>query len=384
MLRPDPLKIMNKDKDRFFMRQALKASQKAVGFSSPNPNVGAVIVKKNGIISTGHTLIPGKAHAEVNAIRKAGPNAAGSSLYVTLEPCCHFGRTSPCTDLIISSKIRNVFIGLTDPNPLVFRKGISRLKQNKIKVKTGVLSDEIEENLQWYIKYIKNKIPYITLKSGISLDGKITDYNNNSRWITSKKARAMSQELRGECDGIIAGINTIIKDDPALTWRRGEKNKQSFSRIILDTNLRISPNARVIQPDKKHSTIIAANRKSPDKRKIKLLEEKGAEILFCKTKNNHIDLQDLLKQLGDKDMAKLIVEGGSEVNYSFLKEGLADRVILFIASKLLGGVKSKGWIGSKGFLLNENKKVEKGKFYNILPDSFIFKGYMNYYVHRNH
>ena len=195
---------------------------------------------------------------------------------------------------------------------------------------------------------------------------------------------AQSQELREEGDGIIVGINTVIKDNPALTWRAGEKNKQSFSRIILDTNLKISPDAQVIRPYKKHSTIIAIDRRSKKKTKIKLLEKKGAEILFCRTKNNHIDLHHLLQQLGDKDMAKLIVEGGSQVNYSFLKEGLADRIILFIASRLLGGIKSKGWIGSGGFLINENKKVEKGKFYNILPDSFIFEGYMNYYVHRNH
>ena len=375
---------MNYEKHEFFMHRALIESRKAIPFSSPNPNVGAIVVKNNRVVGKGFTQIPGNAHAEVIAIQKAGSNAKGASLYVTLEPCSYYGKTPPCTDLIIQKKIRNVFVGLKDPNPAVFGKGIDKLRRNKINVKIGILKEEIEDELQWYIKYTLKKIPYITLKSGISLDGKIADSRNDSRWITSRKAREFSQKLREANDGIIAGINTITKDNPILTCRGGNKNKQLFRRIILDTNLRISLCANILKPVRKHAIIIAVDRKNKEKKKIKLLQDMGADILFCKTRESRIDINDLLKQLGAKNITKLIIEGGGEVNFSFLKENIVDKIVLFISPRLIGGIKSKGWIGGRGFLLKQNKKIEKGKFYSILSDSFMFEGYMNYYVYRNY
>lgn len=364
------------------MLQALIESRKARAFSSPNPNVGAVLVKNNKIISKGHTQIPGKEHAEVMAIKKASNDIKGASLYVTLEPCSHYGRTPPCSDLIIKKKIKNVFIGIKDPHPIVYGKGIKKLKQNNITVITGILKNKIEDELQWYIKTIIKKTPYITLKAGISLDGKTTDYKQNSKWITSEKVRNFSQKLREKNDGILVGINTIIKDNPFLTYRG--KIKKPFYKIILDTNFIINKKANVLQSADRHKTIIAIGEENPDLLKLHQLEKKGVQVLLCKSQNGLIDLKDLLKKLHKKNIAKLIIEGGSKVNYSFLKYNLVDKIILFISPILLGGEKSNGWIGAQGFLLNQHKKIEKGKFYNILSDNYIFEGYLHHYVYRYH
>ncbi len=364
------------------MLQALHESRKARSLSSPNPNVGAVIVKNNCIISKGHTQKAGKEHAEVYAVNNASENLKGSSLYVTLEPCSHHGKTPPCVDLIIKKGIKNVFIGIKDPNPIVSGNGIKKLKKAEINVKINILKNKILDELQWYIKYIQKKTPYITMKSGISLDGKITDYKNNSRWITSGHARKLSQKLRKENDGIICGINTIKKDNPSLTYRL-TKRKTPFYRIILDTAFSINNKYNVLKPIPYHKTIIAIGKKNINKKKISMFEKMGCKILLCNIKNDLIDLNDLLKQLYNMGIAKIIVEGGSHINFSFLKSNKADKLILYIAPILLGGNNSKNFIGGEGFLLKHHKKLEKGKFFNILSDNKIFEGYLNYYVHRN-
>lgn len=365
-----------------FMRAALQESRRAHSFSSPNPHVGAVLVKQNKIISKGHTQPPGKSHAEIQAIKKAGLAVKNSSLYVTLEPCSIFGRTPPCTEQIIKSGIKNVYIGMKDPNPKVSGKGARLLKKAGIQVYAGLLKKEIEEDLQWYIKYCQKKTPYIILKSGVSLDGKITDSHLNSKWITSINARNKSVALRNINDGIIVGIDTVLADNPSLTSRKPDKKKENFYRIILDSKLRISPSAKAFSRMPRHKTILVTSIKNKKSAKIKALNKK-AELLFCKTCVSGIDLNHLLRQLGNIGITRAIVEGGGKVNYSFLENNLVDKIVLYISGKLLGGANSKGWIGGQGFELGKNKKIEKGKFTNILSDNFMFEGYMKYYVYRN-
>ncbi|MBN1898231.1 MAG: bifunctional diaminohydroxyphosphoribosylaminopyrimidine deaminase/5-amino-6-(5-phosphoribosylamino)uracil reductase RibD [Spirochaetes bacterium] len=360
----------------YYMQQALEESKKAQVISSPNPAVGAVIVRNNKIVGRGFTQSFGKEHAEVMAIRNCRQNPAGAALFVTLEPCSYHGKTPPCTDLIISKGIKEVYVGLKDPNPLVNGAGIKKLQQAGIKVITGLAGKAIEEQLQWYIKYCKNNIPYVILKTGMSLDSKITDRKGKSRWITSDKARQASQQLREINDGVIVGINTIIKDDPCLSYRGGKKKR--FNRIILDTHLRIPLKSKVLKTVKNHKTLIATSLKTSLRKIKKLIDLKDVEILFIRVDNDRIVLEDLLMELGKRGIAKIIVEGGGLVNYSFLKQDLVDRLCFFIAPRIIGGDFSKSLIGSEGFLLPDARNVKRGQFQDF-KDYFVFKGYMHYY-----
>lgn len=365
------------EKDEFYLYQALIESRKALPLSSPNPSVGAIIVKNNKIIGKGFTQKYGGPHAEVVAIKNCNSDPKDSTLYVTLEPCSHFGKTPPCTDLIISKKIKRVVIGIKDPNPIVNGKGIKILKSNGIEVKFNILKEKVEEELQWYIKNIKTSLPYVTLKTGMSLDGKITDYKGNSKWITSEKAREFSQKLREINDAILVGINTILKDNPFLTYRG--KIDKNFYRIVLDTFLKIPLNSNVLNIVKNHKTIIVtANNKN--KTKIKELTRKGALLLFIdKKEKDKINLKSLLIELKKLGIAKLLVEGGSEVNFSFVNENLVDKIILFISPIILGGKTSKTFVEGKGLELNKALKILKGRYYNFIMDNFVFEGYINYY-----
>lgn len=367
----------------YYMLQALIESRKARSFSSPNPNVGALLVKNNRIISKGHTQRYGCDHAEVIAIKKAKEPIKGSTLYVTLEPCSHHGKTPPCTEKIINNKIKEVVIGLKDPHPIVQGKGIQLLKKNNIKVTVNILKEKITEELQWYLKTVYKKSPYITLKAGISLDGKIADYKRNTKWITSKQTRQYSQILREENDGILVGINTICHDNPLLSYR-GKKKKNIFYRIILDSKFRIDPKAKVLKPVPNHRTLLVIGDKNYNQKRIKKITDQGTEVLTVPLKNNLIDLKKLLPTLYKRNIAKLLIEGGSHIHYSFLNENCIDKIMLFIAPMLLGGEKSLGWIGSHGFALNKHKKIEKGNFLNILKDNYIYEGYLKQYVYRNY
>lgn len=365
----------------YYMYQAILEGRKALPHSSPNPNVGAVIVKNSKIIGRGYTQVPGKAHAEVMALKQAGSKAKNAALYVTLEPCCHSGRTAPCTDLIIQKGIKEVYIGISDPNPVVCHKGAAILKKAKIKVHKNILKDKVIQELQWYLKLYQKESPYLTLKTGMTLDGKITDYQNNSKWITSGEAREAVQMLREQNDGLIAGIRTVLKDDPALTCRRHNRKKQFFYRIILDTNLSLPLSAQVLKPFPGHITLIAAAANKNNTVKAKALQKiRGTELLFCKTKNSYLDLADLMKKLADKkNITKLIIEGGSEVNYSFLKEKLIDKLHFFIAPKLLGGQTAKGVIGNQGFKLKEAINIINGRFTGQNKNFYIYEGYLHVY-----
>ncbi len=369
--------------DEYFMHLALLESKKARSISYPNPDVGAVIVKNNKLISTGYTREYGKEHAEVMAVKNAkSVSLNGAVMYVTLEPCSHFGKTPPCTDLIIKHKFKRVVIGMVDPNPIVCGSGILKLKRNNISVTVGVLRNKIEESLQWFIKYIKTKTSYITLKSGISIDGKIADFQGRSKWITSSSSLKLSQQLRAENAGIIAGINTVLKDNPTLTYR-GNKKKGTFTRIIFDTNLRIPYTAEVLKSVKNHNTLIITSNKTKKIKKIEKIKSLGNnKILFTGEKDGKIDIKSALKLLYKEKLSKLILEGGAALNYSFLKEGFVDKILLFIAPKIIGGKNSIGFVGGRGFNLLNSVKIKNGRFINYVNDDFIFEGVINKYVHR--
>ncbi len=368
------------NKDEYYMNLALLESKKARINSSPNPDVGAIIVKNNRIISKGYTQAFGGAHAEVDAINKVPDSLLrGSTMYVTLEPCSHYGKTPPCTDLIIRKKIKRVVIGMIDPNPVVCGNGISKLKQNGIDVTYGVLENKIVDNLQWFIKYIKKKLPYVTLKSGISLDGKITDYKDNSQWITSESARKLSQKLREVNDAILVGINTVLKDNPSLTYR-GTKKKNRFIRIIMDSYLKIPPKAKVLKKVPDHKTIIITSERNYNNPKIKKF--KDIDFIYVEERNGYLNLKETLKEIRKLNIGKIIIEGGAEINFSFLKDNLVDKINLFVAPKIIGGKESKSFVGGMGFTLQKSIKIKKGHFINYAIDNYIYEGVINYYVHR--
>lgn len=324
--------------DKKYMRMVLKLAVRAKGKTSPNPLVGAVIVKSDRIIGKGYHRRAGKPHAEINALDMAGRRAKGATLYLNLEPCAHFGRTPPCTKRIISSGIKEVVVAMIDPNPLNCGRGIKELRKAGIEVKVGVLEKEAKKINEAYIKYITTKWPFVILKTAMSLDGKIATKTGDSKWITNESSRRYVHRLRSEVDAVLVGIETVLKDDPRLTSRIKDPGSRipvrNPTRVVVDSGARIPLGARVL--NKEAPTIVATTRLA-SKRKIKALEKKGAKVLVIREKDKRVNLKDLLKRLGELEITSLLVEGGGRINASFLENGLVDKVLFFIAPKIIGG-----------------------------------------------
>jgi len=319
------------------MARAIELAQKGTGFVSPNPRVGAVILKSGKVISEGWHKKFGGPHAEVEAIKNAkGVDLEGATIVVNLEPCSHFGKTPPCCDLIIEKKFAKVVIGMKDPNPLVAGKGIKKMKKAGIEVVTGVLEVEAKWLNRTFIKHITTGIPYVVLKVAQSIDGKIATSSGGSKWITCEESRKEGHKLRAELDAILVGKNTIIKDNPQLTVRQ-VKGRNPF-RIVFDTNLS-SPITRSIFTDVfRNKTILCCSEKASNSVKAKKLRKSGVNILLVKTdKSGRIDLQDCLKKLSSKfQIASVLVEGGAEIHSSFIRQNLEDEIHFFIAPKIIG------------------------------------------------
>jgi diaminohydroxyphosphoribosylaminopyrimidine deaminase/5-amino-6-(5-phosphoribosylamino)uracil reductase len=326
---------MNKDEE--YMALALKLAERGKGRTSPNPLVGAVIVQRGKIVGRGYHKRAGEPHAEINALREAGSKAKGSTLYINLEACSHYGRTPPCTESIIKSGIKKVVIALKDPNPLVKGKGIKKLCSAGIEVKLGILRKPALRLNEAYIKYITMGKPFIILKTAASLDGKIATSQGDSKWITGERAREYAHRLRREMAGILVGIGTVLADDPRLTAKSEgkRKNQREPVKIIVDSKLRTPLRAKVLS----HPTIIATT-KCASPKKISALEKKRAKVLIIEEKKGKVNLRKLMKELSRLGVNSLMVEGGAEINTSFLKENLVDKVLFFIAPKIIGGRKS--------------------------------------------
>lgn len=327
-----------------YMKLALSLARATQGQTSPNPNVGAVVVKDGEIIGTGVHLKAGNPHAEVHAIRQAGENARGAELYVTLEPCSHHGRTPPCTDLIIEAGIKKVYIACTDPNPLVAGKGIKKLQQAGIEVETGICEEEALKINEKFFHYIKTNTPFVTLKAAVTLDGKIAAKTGDSKWITSPEARQDVHTLRHEHDAILVGINTVLHDNPLLTTRRPQGGKHPV-RIILDTRLQIPLDAKILQ-DKSTKTIIFTGR-GADEDKVQAVRDLGAEVISLETER--ISVRNVLQILGKKKITSLLVEGGSEIHASFIEAGAVQQMIIYVAPKVVGGKTAVTFVGGTGF-----------------------------------
>lgn len=316
----------------FYMDLALSNAQAMRGQTDPNPLVGSVIVNENRVVGIGAHLKAGEPHAEIHAIRMAGEKASGATIYVTLEPCSHQGRTGPCAVAIVEAGIKKVVIATLDPNPVVSGTGVKILKEAGIEVIIGIREQESQRMNEVFNKFIVEKKPFVTLKSGITLDGKIATHSNHSKWITSEEARKDVHHLRNENMAILVGVNTVIKDNPELTTRI--PNGRNPLRVILDSTLKLPLDSKVVTDNQAETWIFTS--RNFDTEKEKLLKSNGVKV-FQTSGSKHVNAKDVLQILGENLVSSLLIEGGGTINASFLENKLVDKVVLYIAPKLIGG-----------------------------------------------
>lgn len=356
------------------MRRAIELAKEGQGWTRPNPLVGAVLVKNDRIIGEGYHEFYGGPHAEVNAFKNATEDVTGSTLYVTLEPCSHFGKTPPCANLIVDKKIKKVIVGLLDPNPLVAGNGIKLLQDHNIEVISGVLEDDCRKMNEIFLKFITTQRPYVILKSAMTLDGKIASITGDSKWITSQKSRAFVHEIRHHLMAIMTGIDTVLIDNPKLTTRLTDRIGKDPIRIIVDSKARIPLDCAVISNTSKAKTIVATTELA-DSNKIKALEERGVEVIIIPSKNNRVDLPVLMDELGRRKIDSILLEGGSALNFSALQDGIVDQVYQFISPKIIGGTQAKSPVGGIGIERIDDAIQLTNVTTHIFDDDILVIGY---------
>jgi diaminohydroxyphosphoribosylaminopyrimidine deaminase/5-amino-6-(5-phosphoribosylamino)uracil reductase len=334
-----------------YFSNAIEIAEIGRGKTSPNPFVGAIIVKDEHIIGSGYTQPWGSDHAEIQALKAAGINSRGATMYVTLEPCCSYGKTPPCTDAIIKAGIAKVFVGITDPNPKVNGNGIKKLKENGVEVSTGFLKKEIRQQLEYYITWIEKKRPFVILKTAMTLDGYIAGADGHSKWITGSESRKRVHELRQESDAIISGIGTVLADDPQFNSRIEGASLQPL-RVIMDSDLRIPTSSKIVRTAKEQQTVIFCS-DGCDKKKIEELKQKG--VMIEQRKAGDITPQAVLEYLYNRNLYCVMVEAGNKLSSAFIRAKVIDKYFIFLAPSIIGN-------GLKAYSLKENddlaKKVE--------------------------
>lgn len=327
-----------------YMQMALELAKKGCGFVNPNPMVGAVIVNDNEIIGEGYHQAYGMFHGERNAIKNCKKSPKGATIYVTLEPCCHYGKTPPCTQAIIEAGISKVVIGSLDPNPLVRGKGIKELHNKGVEVVDGFLKEECDALNEVFFHYINTKTPYVVMKYAMTMDGKIATYTNQSKWITGEASRKKVHEDRHKYSGIMVGVGTVLLDDPMLNCRLD--NRKNPTRIICDTNLRTPIESKLVSTAHEIPTIIATSESDINKQKI--YKDKGCRVIVAPKKDDHIDLRELMIILGEEQIDSILLEGGGALNWSALKSGIVNKVHTYIAPKIFGGINGKSPVSGIG------------------------------------
>ena len=360
-----------------YMRRALELARKGEGHTSPNPMVGCVVVKDGRIISEGYHEKYGEFHAERNALTRCTEDTAGADLYVTLEPCCHQGKTPPCTDIIIEKKIARVFVGSMDSNPLVAGKGVQILRDHGIYVETGILDAECRKLNEVFYHYIATKTPFVVMKYAMTLDGKIACATGDSKWVTGEIARTQVHRMRGRYRGIMVGIGTVLADDPMLNCR--VEGGVDPVRIICDSNLHIPTESQIVKTASDIETIVACSQEALEserkQEKIRRLKEAGIQIIG--TEGAHgVNLMELMKKLGGQNFDSILLEGGGTLNASALEDGIVNKVYAYIAGKLIGGLDARSPVEGMGIdrmadaITLQNMEIEK------LGDDFCIVGYV--------
>lgn len=356
--------------DEIYMARAIRLARRSLGKTSPNPAVGAIVVNDGVVVGAGCHLRAGEDHAEIVALKKAGQRSKGAILYCTLEPCCHYGRTPPCTQRIIESGIKRVVMAMLDPNPLVSGKGRQELEAAGLETLVGVLKEEAERLNEVYLKFITTGLPFVILKMAISLDGRIVD--PTASFISGREALHWVHRLRNRVDAILVGKGTIRRDNPQLTTRLQRGRGRDPVRIIIDSRAEVSPEAAVFNPESEAETIIVIGKYAPAQR-VLALEKAGGKILRIEGNQGRIDLASLLAELGRLEITSLLVEGGTRIATSFLRDKLVDRAFFVLSPKIMGQVDLPGLIGEKGLLSPVRLKEVS---YRRLGEDILVSGYI--------
>ncbi|HEY4481824.1 MAG TPA: bifunctional diaminohydroxyphosphoribosylaminopyrimidine deaminase/5-amino-6-(5-phosphoribosylamino)uracil reductase RibD [Candidatus Brocadiaceae bacterium] len=363
------------DADEKYMALALELAEKGRGKVEPNPMVGAVLVKDGEIVGKGYHQVFGGAHAEIYAIHEGGTNCRGATLYVSMEPCAHYGKTAPCVDAIIKTGITKVVAAVIDPNPITAGKGIQKLKEAGVEVVVGVMEMQAKRLNVPFFKLMQKELPYITVKWAMSIDGKIATHTGESRWITSDESRKYAHKIRGQMDGVLVGINTVVRDDPLLTCRiEGGRNPK---RIVVDSSALLPVNSRLLSTINEGEIIIAVNKNAPLSRVDKLVQL-GCKIVQTKDMNGHVDFKELFQRLGEMKLTNILVEGGSRVITSVIEDRLADRVMVFVAPIIIGGAGAKSPVLGTGInKINEAAEIDEIEIKRFSND-IVIEGTLKY------
>lgn len=361
--------------DAKWMRRALDLATRARGRTSPNPMVGAVLVKDGEVVGEGFHAYAGSDHAEVVALNEAEEAAGGATLYVGLEPCCHHGRTPPCVERILDAGVRRVVAACEDPNPAVRGKGIAALRGAGVPVDVGVLAEEATRLNEAFFTHIRTGRPFVILKAAASLDGKIATRTGESRWITGEAARHRVHQLRNEVDAVLVGIGTVLRDDPLLTTRLGITDQRDPARVVVDNLARLPLRAKVVNRASTAPTLLAVSQTAPRAR-LEALEREGIQVIVVGGSPRRVALDQLMDALGKLGFLSVMIEGGAEINASALREGVVDKVLLFLAPILIGGKSAPTAVGGEGIeslgLATRLRDVRIERF----DDDLLVEGYI--------
>lgn len=357
------------------MKRAVSLAREALGSTSPNPAVGAVVVKDGVVLGTGHTQPPGSHHAEIEALRMAGASSQGATLYTTLEPCCTFGRTPPCTQAIIAAGVAEVQVAAVDPNPRVSGNGMTELEASGLRVSLGDEAQAAEELYEAFAKHVNTRLPFVTSKYAMSLDGKIATHSGDSKWVTGPQARSIVQRIRRESDAVMVGINTVLADNPQLTARddQGKPLARQPLRVVLDSQSRTPPDAQLLR-EPGHTLIITAS--DSDSQRIAQLRGAGADVLQLPSNpEGRIDLNQVMVELGQRDIVSLLVEAGGTLQGALFDAGLVDKVMAFIASVIIGGIEAASPVEGIGAIrMAETWRLTRTSLQEVGPD-WLATGY---------
>ena len=358
-----------------YLKQALELARRGASLASPNPMVGAVLVREGEVVGRGFHTYAGKRHAEIIALDEAGERARGATLYINLEPCCHQGRTPPCTDALIAAGIGRIVAAMTDPNPEVSGKGFRKLRAAGIDVEIAAgYTAEAEKLNEAFTHFMRTGLPLVTLKAAVTLDGKIAAPENNHGWITSEKARAHVQGVRHAHDAILTGIGTLLADDCRLTDRTGKPRSRPLMRIVLDSQLRIPLDSKMITGCRGDVTIITTSAAAAERRRA--LEAKGVTIVDCDGPTGRTDPRKAVEWVASQDYRSLMIEAGSKINWAFLAAGVGDKILFYYAPKILGGLKSLSVVGGKGRMRRGDALLFRDLQVTPLPpDEFLIEAY---------
>jgi diaminohydroxyphosphoribosylaminopyrimidine deaminase/5-amino-6-(5-phosphoribosylamino)uracil reductase len=360
------------DRERYYLRMACRLARKAAGRTSPNPIVGAVLVRRGRIVGTGYHKIAGGDHAEIIALKQAGAKAKGATLYITLEPCSHHGCTPPCAEALVRSGIKEVIAGMSDPNPLVAGRGFKILRRAGIKVQIGVCATECRTLLEAFSKFITRRVPFVTLKLAATLDGKIAAVSGDSQWISGAESRALVHRWRNEMDAVLVGAATVRADDSQLTCRiTGGRDPY---RVVLDSRLRIPLASKLLRQKNPHKTIITTTAKAPAA-KVRAIEALGAQVWRLPARDHRVAWQPLLKKLAAHGIVSLLIEGGAAVAASALKQKIVDKIEFFYAPKIIGG---DGRVMIDGLAIGTMARAIQLKRFDVrkLGNDFLITGYL--------